>query len=188
MKRYLFFFVGMMISSFIVTGTVSAAPVQWSGNGHWYEMILDSKLWSDAKADSEKHSYNGMTGHLVTITSSEENQFIVDQFANHGLVSAWIGAYQESGTPEPDGDWQWVTGETWSYTNWAAGEPNDAGGEDQAEIYLWGEYTGTWNDEKPTVTQGYLIEYEPVPIPGAVWLLGSGLIGLVAFGGRRMKR
>ncbi len=28
----------------------------------------------------------------------------------------------------------------------------------------------------------------PVPIPGAVWLLGSGLIGLVAFGGRRRKK
>ncbi len=25
----------------------------------------------------------------------------------------------------------------------------------------------------------------PVPVPGAVWLLGSGLIGLLAFGGRR---
>ena len=28
----------------------------------------------------------------------------------------------------------------------------------------------------------------PVPIPSAVWLLGSGLIGLVAFGGRRRKK
>jgi len=27
----------------------------------------------------------------------------------------------------------------------------------------------------------------PVPVPGAIWLLGSGLIGLAAFGGRRGK-
>lgn len=31
------------------------------------------------------------------------------------------------------------------------------------------------------------LSYTPVPVPGAIWLLGSGLIGLAAFGGRRGK-
>jgi hypothetical protein len=28
----------------------------------------------------------------------------------------------------------------------------------------------------------------PVPIPGAVWLLGSGLLGLVGIGRKRLKK
>ena len=31
------------------------------------------------------------------------------------------------------------------------------------------------------------MEVNAVPIPGAVWLLGSGLFGLVAFGSRKRK-
>jgi hypothetical protein len=34
----------------------------------------------------------------------------------------------------------------------------------------------------------YYDPFTPVPIPGAVWLLGSGLIGLVAMGRRRLKK
>lgn len=34
----------------------------------------------------------------------------------------------------------------------------------------------------------YLVNHSPVPIPGAAWLLGSGLIGIVGFKRRRFKK
>jgi hypothetical protein len=30
----------------------------------------------------------------------------------------WIGGYQDSNASEPEGGWNWVTGEPWIYTNW----------------------------------------------------------------------
>ncbi len=39
----------------------------------------------------------------------------------------------------------------------------------------------------PNVYESYIFYGEPVPIPGAVWLLGSGLIGLVGFR-RKLKK
>lgn len=45
-----------------------------------------------------------------------------------------------------------------------------------------GIITKTWYNPSPAVTADFdylYYNYSPVPIPGAVWLLGSGLIGLV---------
>ncbi len=47
-----------------------------------------------------------------------------------------------------------------------------------------------WISPKYSLTGGYylgMVSGNPVPIPGAVWLLGSGLLGLVAIR-RRMKK
>jgi hypothetical protein len=33
-----------------------------------------------------------------------------------------------------EGTWKWVTGETYSYTNWNSGEPNNAGNEDYVQF------------------------------------------------------
>ena len=77
-------------------------------------------------------------GHLVSITSEEENDFIHSITEQYGLNEAWIGFTDET----TEGDWEWTTGEDVVFTNWAEGEPNDSGGEDCAEIW----YEGTWND------------------------------------------
>jgi hypothetical protein len=50
-----------------------------------------------------------------------------------------------------------------------------------------------WNDWLTTAKTGkYYIEYEPaavaaVPVPAAVWLFGSGLIGLIGMARRRKQ-
>jgi hypothetical protein len=87
-----------------------------------------------------------------------------------------LGGYQYDKLLEPAGHWRWVTGEPWSYTNWNKGEPNNYL---NVEDYLMMWNYNKWNDG---VTQGggYIIEWNtnPVPLPGAVWLLGSGLLVL----------
>ena len=78
---------------------------------------------------------------MATITSQEENDFI--QQSLYSMTSeedVWIGLTDEY----EEGNWQWVTGENISYTNWAEGEPNNAGGTEH-----YGEFNiadGLWND------------------------------------------
>ena len=142
----------------ILVGIVHAAPVKWASNGRWYDVSTDSAAtWTAARDAAAARTYTdpgtGITyrGYLACINSAAENSFLVSTFNVH----AWIGAYQPSGSPEPSGNWSWVTGEAWSYSNWNAGEPNNVGTEDYGEFYVG----GAWNDIPHSHSQVYYIEY-----------------------------
>ena len=114
-----------------------------------YEVInVDGGIsWMDAKADAESRG-----GHLATITSASEKETISDSIGGINELM-WIGATDE----DTEGSWKWVTGETWDYTDWAAGEPNNAGNEDYA-VAGWGG--GSWNDlPHSSGISKYLMEY-----------------------------
>ncbi len=114
-------------------------------NDHRYELITISQTWSEAKADCESRG-----GYLVTITSQEENDFVSSLIESNSI---WIGFTDELN----EGDWQWVTGESVTYTSWASDEPNDSGeGEDHAEMYSSGE----WNDLHSSETHYYICEWD----------------------------
>ena len=180
---------------------VDAAPVQWSGNGHRYEAIDNGSVitWDEASTQAQLAG-----GHLATITSSAENNFVFSllgdpvywDFTNGFSVwGPWLGGFQDNGVGQelsPSDDWQWGTGETWSYTNWHHSTPNQNGDEDYLHYYYWlsdPNATSTWNDlfatgEHPGTTSqltAYVIEYETalLPIPATIWLLGSGLLVLI---------
>jgi hypothetical protein len=181
----------------------AASAFQWKstdgGNDHWYEVVkVDSGIsWTNAKAAAE-----GKGGHLATITSAEEQIFVfgLDGPDSWNGQKTWLGGYQTSNQGDTDENWVWVTGEDWVYTKWPGSQPDDKDGvEDGVEDYLQfrkNSAKGFWNDEANWEgntnkrTYYYVVEYEngpPVPIPGAVWLLGSGLIGLVGIR-RRFKK
>ena len=91
-----------------------------SGNGHYYKFVSTSLTWTDAKAAAAASTFNGLTGYLATITSAEENAFIVGKT---GGTSSWIGASDEysqinaatsaatfANQTAAEGHWYWVTG------------------------------------------------------------------------------
>jgi hypothetical protein len=87
-------------------------------NGHYYKLYNGAKTWVDAKVACES-----VGGYLVTITSQEEQNFIniiLNRPEATGTYYAY-GGLQPAGSIEPVGNWQWVTGEPWSYTNWNSG-------------------------------------------------------------------
>ena len=125
--------------------------------GHWFKYFAEPKTWHEAKAACE-----AMGGHLATSTSPEKNEFLADLVGNAvaqlgGNAQVWLGATDE----EQEGVWKWVTGEEWSYTNWRAGQPDNAGGKEHYLHFNWGE-RGKWNDYLPTVKLGYICECDAV--------------------------
>jgi len=138
---------------------VFAVPVLNPANGHHYELISTILSWTDAKSAAEASVFEGVNGHLVTITSASENAFVEGLVPNNSIV--WIGFTDEVN----EGTFLWVTGEPVIYTNWNAGEPNDSGpGEDYAEFLADPPFSGSpWNDVQNVRSgnTGYVVEYEP---------------------------
>jgi len=176
-------------------GETLAAPAQWDtasgGNGHWYEFVANSQIsWSDALTVA---SSNG--GYLATVTSAAENTFIKDlvlpsfgQSAPPMYSYVWLAG---SDAGDEEGNWKWMAGPEVGtaispYINWYAGEPNNYYNEDYLTMIFFNT-VGTWNDFANTnlyvwAQSGYVVESNssPVPIPGTLLLLGSGVTGLIA--------
>jgi hypothetical protein len=170
MTRLLILAIGVLVFTPLLICGVNATPVYYSVTGHYYDAIAAPGItWTAAKSAAESQSYAGVNGHLVTITSQGENDFIVANLG--GCPGYWLGGFQPSGSPEPDGGWQWVTGEPWSYTNWYGGGPNNHYGGDQGihpygwpeDViqFPWWEGSGTWNDFPNDIPMnGYIVEYD----------------------------
>jgi hypothetical protein len=156
------------------TSGTTSPPVYNAANGHWYQAIQAATpvTWLEARAAAETLSYAGYRGHLVTLTSADEEWFLISNLPLSAQLRWWMGAYQDKTAPdysEPGGGWRWVTGEPWSYTNWIPGEPNndanvhDVGG-DAGEFDTL--FRNRWNDYPTRIhIPGYLVEYEPSTVP-----------------------
>ena len=161
------------------------------GNKHYYEFVdfADiglSSSWNAARDYSSTLSLTGVSGyvgHLATLTSKAEDDFVWGlHYANGDSLASgrFLGAYKDTA-------WQWVTGESFSYTNWMAGEPNNSGGNENYLMNWWyaDQLGGRWNDTTQTScllghcsTWGFVVEFEPtvVPVPPALLLFASGLV------------
>jgi hypothetical protein len=139
-----------------ITGPVQIHNPQ---NGHYYMYVNASPngiSWDNARKAAEAERFNGLKGHLATMTSREENDFITSILDK--TITYWIGAYQRPNCKEPDGGWRWVTREKWSYTNWYIQEPNNvSNNEDCIEMIP----SGGWNDQdRNNAMPGYVVEFE----------------------------
>ncbi len=179
----------------------AALPVQWSaadgGNDHWYELVWDhgSISWTDARAKAEASSHGGQFGYLATVTSAAEQLFLnainADFVSNSPYhwgtyTTAWLGGSDRDG----EGHWEWVTGETFDYENWAPFQPNNFLNQDYLVGWAWGdEWDDCWNKCLLPVVQKYVVEYDnapsAVPLPATLPLVALGLGGMGIVSRRR---
>ena len=115
-------------------------------NGHGYYKSALTFSWPVARDVSFYIGDTSVNGHLVTIGSAAENNFILSQLKNDG-GSPWIGFYNTG----KQGQFAWVNGEPVSYTNWAPNEPNNSPGIPrfikEPYVRIMDGY-GTWNDQR----------------------------------------
>ncbi|CCO24617.1 lectin-like protein [Maridesulfovibrio hydrothermalis] len=149
------------------------------GNSEYILVQTSGISWDEARIAAEAAG-----GHLATITSIEENNFFKSNVFKDANKAYWLGAYQtgDEDRQNPTANWQWITGEEWTYTDWSSVEPNNAG-MDEAHLSADSRYQFSWNDEDSAVQRminGYVVEKQlpptPTPIPGTIWLLGVSLI------------
>jgi hypothetical protein len=194
------------------SGSVSGAPVEW--NGHYYEFVRAPGIdWTSAHIGAQASVYNGLPGHLATLTAEPENVFVaslVDGVVSYpgdpssdSVLEAWVGGFQfPSDELDSSKGWRWVHGEgtiatlngSSPYANWFTGEPNDwLGLASENHMGIWGNdgygnTIGSWNDEGGLWNiSGYLVEYEASRVPeggASVTFMCVALFGL--FGAARL--
>jgi titin len=119
-----------------------------SATGHYYKLYTTTATWTNAKAAAQ-----AVGGYLACVTSASENTWLFQNVAAGG--TPWLGATDEV----VEGTWTWVSGETWSYTAWGAGEPNNSGNED----YVTFRTDGGWNDLAGGTASPYIVEWNTDP-------------------------
>lgn len=107
--------------------------------GHYYKVFNEGMTWTQAKKRCED-----MGGHLVTITSKDEQEIVKNLVISNGTKGYyWMGSVMVS-----KNKFKWITGEIFSYSNWAGGQPDNAGGVENVAT-MWkapGGFDGLWND------------------------------------------
>jgi hypothetical protein len=167
-----------------------------NGETHTYEVVYLPEggiNWVQARYLAEEAG-----GYLATVTSDEEAEFLLslvqdekywfqwDETHNYIMNGPFLGGYQPEGSDEPDGNWLWVSGEPFEYTNWAYDgmpgdedsrpndQPNDATGnqnvialgEVNIPVSTWGDFPyrlSSYNDPNEGGAYGFIIEYDQSP-------------------------
>jgi glucose/arabinose dehydrogenase len=123
-------------------------------NSNRYVATTNSVTWEAAQAEAES-----LGGNLVTINDAAEEEWIEDTFGTEDKY--WIGLTDR----EVEGQFTWVNGEPLTYTNWAAGEPNDFGGNQDFATINYSE-SKQWDDAFGTTSFQGIIEI-PAPDPSS---------------------
>jgi hypothetical protein len=165
--RWLSLVVLLTVVGLVFSSMAHAAPVQFT-NGHYYEYVREVGVsWTGAEAAVSSLSFGGLQGHLATISSQAENDFVTSLIPDINDEAAYIGAFR----PGPNLDFVWVTGEPMNYMNWSPGEPN--GPTTEFYLMIWADSTlsirprGGWNDATNSGPEGYIVEYAE---PSLGWL------------------
>ena len=176
-------------------------PVQSYTNSegvtHYYEAVYVSSgnlNWYQAAYLAQEAG-----GYLASITSKGENTFVFNLVSDekyfysfpkmgkhYGVsIGPFLGGYQPEGSVEPAGGWRWLSGETWSYSNWCVDEYCDSSRFPNCD----GKDTKTKTDQDPrpnnqpndSGTGQAIMGFGEMNIPVATW--GDYMGSLGTYGG-----
>ncbi|KAK0427242.1 hypothetical protein QR680_010130 [Steinernema hermaphroditum] len=92
----------------------------------------------------------GRNGHLASITSPRENDFVSKIVEATGVQSPlWLGGINEEGLANDKSKWRWISGASWGYTNWNGDFSNSPGKSQCAKFApTSNKWTSNFCDEK----------------------------------------
>ena len=129
-------------------------------NGNTYFLTTGAITWEHAQTQAVSFG-----GNLVTINNSAEQNWLRSTFGGH--QDFWIGLTDKN----HEGNFQWASGEAVTYTNWAAGEPNNFFNEDYAAMNF--RDRNEWNDSNAHQHFKGIIEVNGVVTGGNDLLVGG---------------
>ena len=173
------------------------SPLINSSNGHYYEFVAANTSWSAALQASASKTYKGMAGYLVTITGSQEQQFVSNYLNSFGYAQPayfWAGGSDK----DSEGTWTWANGPeagkliSLGYSNWFPGgvgydsQPNgtvvqavrDEDGLvlDSSWNYQWADLpTGDIGFQSGELVKGYVVEYGGMPATYRITKTGTSV-------------
>ena len=172
----------------------ASVAVQWSsavgGNDHWYMCFrfANSTPWSVAQSIAQSWG-----GHLATITSAEENQFVYDvSISQNGwrFGNQWGGPYLGA-RKNSSNQFEWVTGEAFTYASWLPGEPSSGLWEPNLMFLGGAPFTTSigpyWNDTDDTQISA-MFEFNTAPVPSPAVIATAAVAHLIPLGRRRRSR
>ena len=162
-------------------------PVSQGGNGHYYERVEvpGGITWEAARAAAQARTTGGVAGHLLTINTQAELDFVQSSFPQALGSQHWLGGYQNRAAfdySEPAGGWRWVTGEVFTFAPWSTPEfggndvePNNWTGRDDFLATELSSYAGRtvlrFNDAPSDYeVSGYYVEYPVGSTPGGSFI------------------
>lgn len=156
----------LMICAVLVLNilTVSASAIEtkssegfipqaaYTFGGHSYMFYSGNLTWEQAAEYCEL-----VGGHLATITTEEEWNFVQDKSKHEG-GHFWLGATDTT----VEGEWRWITGEQWSFTAWSKDKANSDSDADYLYISCSRDYTWyNWSGElSHTDKEGFVCEWD----------------------------
>ncbi|MFN6001927.1 MAG: lectin-like protein, partial [Dolichospermum sp.] len=103
-------------------------------NGSQYT-LTNLGTWQQAQAQAQS-----LGGNLVTVNNQAEQNWLVSTFG--GNEQLWIGLTDEV----TEGQFNWASNETSTYTNWFPGQPDNGGPQGEDYVVMNFGAAGQWND------------------------------------------
>ncbi len=180
--------IAVLVGSSFASAVPLSSTVEFQGH-RYYLAPQKGMTWDQARAIAARETVvlvdgTVLKGHLLTITSQAEQNFIQSTFRNavdpFGFGILWLGGYQYSSEVEPLGNWAWITGEEsgdvgtqWRYGFFTPGEPGNAANPTQVNnpnpynvedalrlLWFCGNRCGRWDDfQRGDTTDGELIRF-----------------------------
>jgi hypothetical protein len=119
-----------------------------------FSVVLGSCTWEQARLSAVARG-----GNLARFTSRAQWDLALKSLGDEALLDVnglWIGANDAA----VEGRWVWTTGEAFSFSLWATGQPDNLNNSDYAAVSgdLGGD-TGKWYDFRGiTLRDGYILE------------------------------
>jgi len=126
-----------------------------SFGNHDYAYVEGGFTWNAARERCES-----LGGHLATLNTDAERDFIVTKFLNPQNTPPWLGGFDQT----EEGVWRWVTGEPWQF--WANID-NEYG---QAHSLTYWKNSGGFHDTPGNVRLSLLCEWESRGTPEQISL------------------
>jgi hypothetical protein len=132
-------FIGINADAEIIAG-----PITNPTNGHDFYLLAPNS-WKASETEAEN-----LGGTLAVIKNGAEQEWVFSTFSAYGGVNRnlWIGLHRK----KPGGSFVWITGGKLDYSNWSAGNPDNAGGVENCVLMYQPKdvQAGKWNDAADT--------------------------------------